>query len=60
MTLAGSAREANALIEQRTFSWTTFLTYIESAIFVGVHLTSHARVQEGRHRHHHDAGRPPG
>ena len=32
MTLAGSAREANALIEQRTFSWTTFLTYIESAI----------------------------
>jgi|SRR5687767_10238473 len=40
MTLAGSAREANALIEQRTFSWTTFLTYIESAIPVGVHLTS--------------------
>ena len=38
--LAGSAREANELIDQRTFSWTTFLTYIESAIPMGVHLTS--------------------
>ena len=38
--LAGSAREANALIDQRTFSWTTFLTLVESAIPMGVHLTS--------------------
>ena len=40
MSLAGSAREANALIDQRTFSWTTLLTFIESAIPMGVHLTS--------------------
>jgi hypothetical protein len=40
VSLAGSAREANALIDQRTFSWTTLLTFIESAIPMGVHLTS--------------------
>ena len=40
VTLAGSAREANALIDQRTFSWTTLLTFIEQAIPMGVHLTS--------------------
>ena len=40
VTLAGSAREANALIDQRTFSWTTLLTFIESSIPMGVHLTS--------------------
>jgi Tfp pilus assembly protein PilN len=40
VTLAGSAREANALIDQRTFSWTTLLTYIETAIPTAVHLTS--------------------
>lgn len=40
VTLAGSAREANALIDERTFSWTTLLTFIESAIPMGVHLTS--------------------
>ena len=40
VTLAGSAREANALIDQRTFSWTTLLTFIEGAIPMGVHLTS--------------------
>ncbi|HUR20645.1 MAG TPA: hypothetical protein VMZ90_07545 [Vicinamibacterales bacterium] len=40
VTLAGSAREANTLIDQRTFSWTTLLTVIESAMPMGVHLTS--------------------
>lgn len=38
--LAGSAREANALIDERTFSWTTLLTYIESTIPMGVRLTA--------------------
>ncbi len=40
VTLAGSAREANALIDERTFSWTTLFTYIESTIPMGVRLTS--------------------
>ena len=40
VSLAFSAREANALIDERTFSWTTLLTFIESAIPMGVHLTS--------------------
>ena len=40
VSLAGSAREANALIDERTFSWTTLLTYIESTIPMGVRLTS--------------------
>jgi len=40
VSLAGSAREANALIDERTFSWTTVLTLIEQAIPMGVHLTS--------------------
>lgn len=38
--LAGSAHEANLLIDQRTFSWTTLLTLIEGAIPMNVHLTS--------------------
>jgi hypothetical protein len=38
--LAGSTREANQLIDERTFSWTTFFGYIESAIPMGVLLTS--------------------
>lgn len=40
VSLASSAREANALIDERTFSWTTFFTFIESAIPQGVRLTS--------------------
>lgn len=40
VTLAGSAREANALIDERTFSWTTLLTCVESTIPTGVRLTS--------------------
>lgn len=39
-TLAGSAREANDLIDARTFSWTTFFGYIEDTIPLGVRLTS--------------------
>jgi hypothetical protein len=38
--LAVSAHEANTLIDQRTFSWTTLLTFIEDAIPRNVHLTS--------------------
>lgn len=40
VSLAGSAREANALIDERTFSWTTLLTFIESTIPTGVRLTA--------------------
>lgn len=39
-TLAGSAREANTLIDQRTFSWTTFFGYIEQTIPMGVRLSA--------------------
>jgi len=38
--LAGSAREANGLIDARTFSWTTFFSYIEDTIPMGVRLTA--------------------
>lgn len=38
--LAGSAREANSLIDARTFSWTTFFSYIEDTIPMGVRLTA--------------------
>jgi hypothetical protein len=40
MSLAGSAREANGLIDARTFSWTTFFGYIEDTIPMGVRLTA--------------------
>ncbi len=40
MSLAGSAREANSLIDARTFSWTTFLGYIEDTIPNGVRLNA--------------------
>ncbi|NQW05183.1 MAG: hypothetical protein HQ485_14340 [Acidobacteria bacterium] len=39
-SLAWSAREANTLIDQRTFSWTTFFGYIEATIPQGVRLTA--------------------
>jgi hypothetical protein len=39
-SLAGSAREANSLIDARTFSWTTFLAYIEETIPMGVRLNA--------------------
>ena len=38
--LAGSAHEANTLIDKRTFSWTQLLTLIEGALPMNVHLTS--------------------
>lgn len=39
-SLAGSAREANSLIDARTFSWTTFFGYIEDTIPTGVRLNA--------------------
>ena len=38
--LAGSAEEANGLIDARVFSWTTFLSGIESRMPMNVHLLS--------------------
>lgn len=40
LSLAGSAREANSLIDARTFSWTTFFGYIEDTIPTGVRLNA--------------------
>lgn len=40
VSLAGSAREANALIDERTFSWTTLFSFIEANIPMGVRLTA--------------------
>jgi hypothetical protein len=43
-----SAREANALIDQRTFSWTAFFNHIESNMPPDVMLTSvRPRVEDG-------------
>jgi hypothetical protein len=43
-----SAREANALIDQRTFSWTGFFNHIESNMPPDVMLTSvRPRVEDG-------------
>lgn len=39
-SLAGSAREANSLIDERTFSWTMLFGYIEDTIPMGVRLTA--------------------
>jgi Tfp pilus assembly protein PilN len=38
--VVGAAQEANALIDQRTFSWTEFFNKIESTLPPGVMLTS--------------------
>jgi len=47
--LALETREANALISERTFSWTTFLGLIEKALPPDVHLVSVApRVDTGQ------------
>lgn len=40
LSLAGSAREANSLIDARTFSWTTFFGFIEDTIPTGVRLNA--------------------
>ena len=46
--LAGSAEEGNRLIESRVFSWTTFLSSIESQIPINVHLVAIApRAERG-------------
>ena len=39
-TVVGAAREANSLIDQRTFSWTAFFNRIESTMPPDVMLTS--------------------
>jgi Tfp pilus assembly protein PilN len=39
-SVVGAAQEANALIDQRTFSWTEFFNQIESTLPPGVMLTS--------------------
>lgn len=47
--LAGEAREANTLIAERTFSWTTFLGLIEKTLPQDVHLVSVApRVDDNQ------------
>lgn len=44
-----AAREANQIIDERTFSWTELLNYIERTLPTGVMLTSIApRVDKGR------------
>jgi hypothetical protein len=46
--LAGSTREANELIEQRTFSWTAFFELIERTLPYDVRLVAVApRVERG-------------
>jgi hypothetical protein len=47
--LAGSTQEANELIDARTFSWTTFLGYIEKTMPNDVRLMAVApRLERGR------------
>ena len=47
-TLAGSAREANDLIDQRTFSWTAFFGVIEHTLPIDARLTMvMPRVERG-------------
>jgi Tfp pilus assembly protein PilN len=44
-----AAREANQIIDERTFSWTELLNYIERTLPAGVMLTSIApKVEKGR------------
>jgi len=47
--LATSTQEANALIDERTFSWTTFLGYIEKTMPNDVRLVAVGpRIERGR------------
>ncbi len=49
--LAGATREANALIDARTFSWTTFFGYLEQTLPIDVRLVSVSpRVERGQIR----------
>jgi len=46
--LAASTREANALIDQRTFSWTQFFGYVEKTLPIDARLLAVApRVEKG-------------
>jgi Tfp pilus assembly protein PilN len=45
---AASAREANAVIDRRTFSWTTFFNRLEDTLPPGVMLSSVTPQIEGR------------
>lgn len=45
--VAASAREANAVIDRRTFSWTTFFNRLEETLPAGVVLSSVAPQVEG-------------
>ena len=48
LVLAGQTREANGLIDQRTFSWTDFLTLLEETMPIDARLMSVApRVERG-------------
>jgi hypothetical protein len=47
--LADSAREANDLIDRRTFSWTAFFAVIEKALPIDVRIVTVApRIEKGR------------
>ena len=48
LVLAGQTREANALIDQRTFSWTDFFSLLEDTMPIDARLMSVApRVERG-------------
>jgi len=50
-TLAGATREANALIDQRTFSWTVFFGFIEETLPFDVRMMDVApRAERGAFR----------
>ena len=47
-TVLAAAREANGLIDRRTFSWTALFNYLEATLPAGVMLTSvQPRVKDG-------------
>jgi hypothetical protein len=49
MRVASAAREANAIVNRRTFSWTTFFNRLEATLPPGVMLLSVApQVENGR------------
>ena len=49
--LAGATREANILIDERTFSWTMFFGVLEKALPLDVHLVSVApKTEHGNFR----------
>ena len=49
LSVASAAREANAIVNRRTFSWTTFFNRLEQTLPPGVMLTSVApQVENGQ------------